>query len=81
MFEVHKLNERGMGMAHRLQVTFETFLSEIVGLCSVPPVVEGRLTPSPNGGRELALVRTHLEIASFYAKRAMALCPENQEQP
>lgn len=64
MFEVHKLNEQGMELAGKLQRLFGQFLSEVEGISGAE-------------GREMAIVRTHLETASFYAKRAMAMKSEN----
>lgn len=32
-----------------------------------------------DGGREMAVVRTKLQEAAFFAKRAIAMRPENQE--
>lgn len=66
-FEVHMLNEQGKAKARKLANAFEGLLAEILdGIGS-------------QGGREHALVVTHLELASFYAKKAMASQPENQE--
>jgi hypothetical protein len=64
-FKVHRLNEKGMATAKELAQRFEDLLShcELVG----------------QPGRELALVATKLEEACFFAKKAMAQKPENQE--
>ena len=65
MFEVHVLNSAGISNAKLLQRLFQNFLEEIE-------------TISGKEGREIAIVRTKLEEASFYAKKAMAMKPENQ---
>lgn len=66
-FQVHVLNETGMAKAETLAALFSEFLTTIEAL--VPP------------GRELALVTTKLEEASFFAKRGMAMDPANQKGP
>ena len=59
LFEVHILNEEGIAAAKNLAETFSSLLDSI----------EVEIGDS----REAALCRTHLEIASFYAKKAMAI--------
>ncbi len=81
MFEVHRLNAAGLDKAEKLRVAFQSALDQIEILCGAVCRSGERVESRGNNGRELALVRTHLETASFYAKRAMALCPENQEKP
>ena len=63
-FAVHRLNEVGLKKAEDLAHEFDKLLSLVESIC---------LT-----GRELALVNTHMEIACFYAKKAMAMRKENQ---
>jgi hypothetical protein len=63
LFQVHRLNPSGMKKAVQLAEAFNQLLTNL----ELPP------------GRESALVRTHLELASFYSKKAMASQPENQE--
>lgn len=65
-FEVHILNEDGIEKAQDLAASFDTCLQDV-------------LVINPNPSREMSLVRTHLEIASFFAKKAMANQPENQK--
>lgn len=83
-FEVHILNEQGIANAKRLAEVFDGALTEIetlvpFGYSRVPfTSSDGQPKPQSNG-RELALVRTHLEIASFYAKKALAIHAENQK--
>lgn len=66
LFQVHRLNQEGLLKAEKLANEFEDCLirvSEIVG-------------PTPS--REASLMRTHMELASFYAKKSMASNPANQ---
>lgn len=65
-FKVHLLNEDGIRKANELACVFTGALDALEGLCG-------------KDGREMALVRTHLQDASFWAKRAMATRPENQK--
>lgn len=71
-FRSHKLNERGCGKRDDIAAAFSELLNNLESDIALKD-------PRGVGGRELALVRTHLEQASFYAVRAMALQPENQE--
>jgi hypothetical protein len=66
MFEVHTLNEKGMAKAKELQRMFEEFLIDLCDICGTD-------------GREMSIVRTKLQEASFFAKRAMAMQPENHD--
>lgn len=66
-FKVHLLNEEGIDNAKALAAHFSVFLSTIEELC-------GDAAPC-----EMAIVRTKLQEASFFAKRAMAMDPENQQ--
>ncbi len=67
LFQVHKLNETGIQKARGFAEAFEMLLKEVEPLCYP--------------GRELALVKTHLELACFYTKKAMAIDPTNHEAP
>jgi hypothetical protein len=58
-FRVHRLNETGLDVAAQLGEIFTEALDKI----------EAIVGPE---GREMALVRTNLQHASFFAKRAMA---------
>lgn len=62
-FQVHMLNDSGKAKAAAIAETFDECLEKLLALC--PP------------GRELSLVRTKLEEASFFAKKSMAMLPEN----
>lgn len=64
-FAVHLLNDQGKQKATQLGEAFTTLLEKVEEL-------------SGPGGREMAIVRTKLEEASFFAKKAMAVRPENQ---
>ena len=64
-FEVHKLNEKGQGLAKAIAGEFYGFLCSLEGMCG-------------KEGREMAIVRTKLEEACFFAKKAMANQKENQ---
>jgi hypothetical protein len=70
-FEVHLLNPEGVAKAKRLAEVFDEALTQIEALAVV----------HLDWPREMAMhaVCTHLEIASFYAKKAMASLPENQK--
>ena len=67
LFEVHILNEHGRELAKALTGEFYGFLCSIEGMCG-------------KEGREMAIVRTKLEEACFFAKKAMASVPANQQQ-
>jgi len=73
MFDVHVLNEIGMAKARELQKDYEALERSITERGSTWDAKENV------AGRELALARTHLEISSFYAKRAMAMQPGNHD--
>lgn len=66
MFEVHMLNEDGKRKAAILAGAFKDLVI----------ILEGQCGPA---GREMAIVRTKLEEACFFAKRAMAVNPESQQ--
>ena len=64
-FKVHMLNDRGKEKARRIAEGFDELLTDLQQVCPE--------------GRSLSIVRTKLEEACFFAKRAMASEPENQE--
>lgn len=64
LFQVHMLNEDGKTKANQIAKAFDNLLYALTDVC--PP------------GREMSIVRTKLEEASFFAKKAMAMLPENQ---
>jgi hypothetical protein len=65
-FQVHLLNEQGIAKAQSLATVFDDTLTELETLCGTQ-------------GRYMSLVRTKLEEASFFAKKAIAVIPENQK--
>lgn len=64
-FQVHILNDAGIAKATALGEIFSDALEQIESL--IPP------------GRERALVVTKLQEASFFAKRGIAVVPDNQK--
>ena len=68
LFQVHKLNEEGLKKAAEIAEAFNTCLDSITALVG-----------SNSTGREMAVVRTKLEEACFFTKKAMANEPENQQ--
>lgn len=62
-FAVHMLNETGKTKAAAIAEVFDTALTALEEL--VPP------------GREIAIVRTKLEEACFFAKKGMASDPKH----
>jgi len=66
MFEVHLLNNDGIARAKAVQQIFETFLINLEAICG-------------DSGREMSIVKTKLQEASFFAKRAMAMKEDNQK--
>lgn len=67
LFDVHILNDLGKVKARRVGEIFTEALRALE-------------TEFPLGGREGAIVRTKLEEAGFYAKKAMALQRQFQQQ-
>lgn len=64
LFQVHMLNEAGKGKAQAIASSFDTLLSDLAKHCGT--------------GREMAIVKTKLEEACFFAKKAMANQIDNQ---
>jgi len=65
-FDVHMLNDDGIAKARAIAETFSAALDALEAQCGAD-------------GREMAVVRTKLQEAAFFAKRAMAVRPENQK--
>lgn len=63
-FAVHKLNDEGMKKAKLIAESFDSLLKTLSIVC-----IEGR---------ELAVCKTKLEEACFFAKKAMAISLGNQ---
>lgn len=68
LFEAYPLTSQGQGKVARVREAFSAVLQALIAECG----------PS---GREIALVRTKLEEACFYAIRAISTRTENQEPP
>jgi|HubBroStandDraft_3_1064219.scaffolds.fasta_scaffold403053_2 hypothetical protein len=76
LFQFHKLNDEGQKKAIGIAEAFSELLEKLNYLATgsqVYPV-------APPNCRELAIVKTKLEEACFFAKKAMAVLPENQQQ-
>jgi hypothetical protein len=69
-FEVHILNPEGIQKARELAAAFDDLLTKIDTLVG----------PSNLTSRNLAITRTKLEEACFFAKKAIASLPENQKE-
>jgi len=67
-FDVHVLNHDGIRKAREIATCFSILLNDLEEHCG-------------KDGREMALVRTHLQEAAFFAKRAVAVRPEHQLAP
>lgn len=65
LFKSHRLNEAGMKKAQEIGSLFDELGLGLAERCPT--------------SREYSLARTHLEQACFYAKKAVAQLPENQE--
>ena len=72
-FDSHLLNDRGIASALKIGASFDALLE------SLDPT-DNRITGLCPKGREMSIVRTKLEEACFFAKKAMAMQPENQLQ-
>ena len=66
IFQVHMLNENGINRANRIAQLFDNLLMDI--------------SEYIGDSRESAIVKTKLEEACFFAKKAMANKPENQKE-
>jgi hypothetical protein len=64
-FAVHKLNDVGIAKASQIAQEFDKLLGAVEQICPE--------------GRELSIVKTKLEEASFFAKKSIALDPAYQE--
>jgi hypothetical protein len=65
LFTVHRLNTKGLELAGTIAQAFSDFLDTIEATCP--------------DGRDLAIVRTKLQEANFFAKRSIAELPVNQD--
>lgn len=64
-FAVHKLNDQGMDKASQIATMFDVLLERLKTVCPE--------------GREFSIIKTKLEEASFFAKKAMAIHLDNQQ--
>jgi hypothetical protein len=65
VFKFHKLNGVGIERAQRVQNVFEKCLADLQEVCPE--------------SREFSITKTKLEEACFFAKKSVAIQPENQE--
>ena len=65
LFQVHMLNDEGKKKATEIAEAFDHCLVKLMEVC-------------PTDNREFSIVKTKLEEACFFAKKAMANVPENQ---
>ena len=66
LFEVHMLNDQGKANARDIANKFDNLLLDLEKVSGDPP------------NREWSIVKTKLEEACFFAKKAMANRKENQ---
>lgn len=71
-FEVHMLNDEGKRKARAIAEAFDQLLTTLT--LAEGAVESFVLCPA---GREMSIVRTKLEEACFFAKKAMASDPTN----
>ena len=64
LFQFHRLNEAGVHKGEMIAESFDILLNDLRKWCPE--------------GREFAIVKTKLEEASFFAKKAMAQDTDNQ---
>jgi hypothetical protein len=64
-FEVHLLNDRGISSANTIREIFDNALDTLGTHCPI--------------GREWSIVKTKMEEACFFAKKAMAKDSRNQK--
>lgn len=65
-FQVHMLSDIGKTKAVVVAVAFDELLDKLLNTCPA--------------GRELALVKTKLEEACFFAKKSLTSDPENVKE-
>lgn len=70
LFQLHLLNDDGVNKAKAMAQDFSALVDKLEALLG-----DGVKT------REFSIVKTRLEEASFFAKKAMANQPENQKEP
>lgn len=75
-FEVHTLNDEGKKKAQQLAEMFDGLLSSVKNIAGP---FDPNKPMNPDVARELAIVRTKLEEACFFSKKALASNPANQQ--
>ncbi len=85
-FKVHMLNEEGKVKAQTLALAFDKLLYVVLSIARPDPKmsqpsVQDPLAEGwpPVNNEEMKQFVFKLQEASFYAKRAMAMLPENQQ--
>jgi len=66
LFEVYRLNDDGLKKAASIAALFDKVLHELESVCRTD-------------SREFSIVKTKLEEASFFAKKAMSIETGNQD--
>jgi len=69
MFKTHVLNEEGTRRAKAVGESFDALLDRMIELTA------------DGDPRCIAVMRSNLEVACFYAKKAIAISPVNQRDP
>jgi hypothetical protein len=77
LFEVHKLNDEGLRKAKDIADHFEKLVVDLLEIYFSGASDEADLRDP----RSWAIVKTKLQEACFFAKRVMAMEPENQLKP
>lgn len=69
-FEVHMLNDEGKKKAQTMAEMFNGLMESTANMIGTDPAT----------ARYIAIVRTKLEEACFFAKKGLAVNPTNQQQ-
>ena len=68
-FDHVRFNEMGMAKSQEVRRAFDNLLEFVASRCG-----------GSSGGRELALVKTNLQQAAFWAQKSIAESGENREE-
>ncbi len=79
-FGVHMLNDSGKAGAKAISEAFDLLLTTLVEERESGPDTP-KVVPLCPPSRETSLLRTKLEEACFFAKKAMASAPGNSDSP
>ena len=75
LFAFHKLNQGGQDKSKKIAELYHNFIQDVHQV-----TFDGVDSDQPNWeGREWAIVKSKLEEACFFSKKAMALQTKNQE--